>query len=138
MSTLQERISHALNGVQNPRTGTSVLAAEMVRDIALTVEGRVRLTLLLGAADDATLVRDVRQAIEHVEGVVDVRVDVRDPAQIAPPAPPKPTAPSSGRSLPVMEAAPAPRKPPSVPQPVGYPNLGRIIAISSGKGGVGI
>ena len=70
MSTLQERISHALAGVQNPRTGTSVLAAEMVRDIALTVEGRVRLTLLLAATDDATLVRDVRQAIEQVDGVV--------------------------------------------------------------------
>lgn len=137
ISMLQERISHALNGVQNPRTGLSVLAAEMVRDIAITVEGRVRLTLLLGAADDATLVRDVRQAIENVEGVVDVRVDVRDPAQSAPPAPPKPPVSSTGRSLPVMESAPAARKPPAVPQPVAYPHLGRIIAISSGKGGVG-
>ncbi len=137
MSTLQERISHALSGVMNPRTGTSVLAAEMVRDIALTVDGRVRLTLLLGASDDATLVRDVRQAIEHVEGVVDVRVDVRDPQQSAPAAAPKPAAASAGRSLPVMDAAPAARKPPAVPQPVGYPQLGRILAISSGKGGVG-
>jgi ATP-binding protein involved in chromosome partitioning len=47
-------------------------------------------------------------------------------------------APSAGRSLPVMDAAPraqAPRG--SVPAPVAYPKLGRIIAVSSGKGGVG-
>ena len=35
-----------------------------------------------------------------------------------------------------MDTAPA-KKPPAVPQPVLYPHLGRIIAISSGKGGVG-
>jgi ATP-binding protein involved in chromosome partitioning len=143
MATLQERISFALDGVKNTRTGQSVLDADMVRDVATTLEGRVRMTLLLGAADDATLVRDVRQAIEAIDGVTDVRVDVRDPSQSAPkpaaaaPSAPAPAAPSGGRSLPVMDSGPAPRKPPAVPQPVGYPNLGRIIAVSSGKGGVG-
>ena len=133
MPTFQEKISVALGDVRNKRTGQSVLASEMVRDIAVQTDGKVRLTLLLDAADDATLVRDVRQAVEQVEGVTDVRVDVKDPAQSA--APPKPAA-GAGRSLPVMDAAPQ-RKPPSVPQPILYPHLGRIIAISSGKGGVG-
>lgn len=147
MSTLQERISEALAAVKNPRTGADVLAADMVRDIATTVDGKVRLTLMLGAADDATLVRDVRQAIEAIKGVADVRVDVRDPAQTDPAptparqgAPAAPTASAAGaprRPLPVMDAAPAPKAPPKVPDPVQYPNLGRIIAISSGKGGVG-
>ena len=138
MSTLQERISHALAGVQNARTGTDVLSSEMVRDVAVTVDGKVRLALLLSATDDATLVRDVRQTIEAVEGVSEVRVDVKDPSQYqASVATPKMSAPAaSGRALPVMDTAPA-RKPPSVPQPVLYPHLGRIIAISSGKGGVG-
>ncbi len=129
--TLQEKISSALSAVKNPRTGADVLAAEMVRDIATTVDGKVRLTLMLGAADDATLVRDVRQSIEAIPGVVDVRVDVRDPAQ----ANPAPT--PARRSLPVMDAAPTAKATPKVPEPVLYPNLGRIIAISSGKGGVG-
>ncbi|MBP6774634.1 MAG: Mrp/NBP35 family ATP-binding protein [Gemmatimonadaceae bacterium] len=147
MSTLQERISEALAAVKNPRTGADVLAADMVRDIATTVDGKVRLTLMLGAADDATLVRDVRQAVEAIKGVADVRVDVRDPAQTDPaPTPARqgtPAAPTAGaagaprRPLPVMDAAPAPKAPPKVPDPVQYPNLGRIIAISSGKGGVG-
>lgn len=140
MTTLQERITHALDGVRNPRTGTSVLASEMVRDIAVTVEGRVRLTVLLDATDDATIVRDVRQAVERADGVRDVRVDVKDPSQVKssmPSSNPPAGAPlSSGRSLPVMDAAPA-RRPPSVPEPIAYPHLGRIIAVSSGKGGVG-
>lgn len=153
MQPLMERITGALAAVRNPRTGADVLAADMVRDIATTVDGKVRLTLLLAADDDATLVRDVRQAIESLSGVSDVRVDVRDPAQTeptparraptaAPPAMNQPQAPARGaatggmgRALPVMDAAP--KAPPKVPEPVAYPQLGRIIAVSSGKGGVG-
>ena len=36
-----------------------------------------------------------------------------------------------------MDAAPAKARTPGVPAPVVYPGLGRIIAVSSGKGGVG-
>jgi ATP-binding protein involved in chromosome partitioning len=142
-----ERITGALAAVRNPRTGADVMAAEQVRDIATSVDGKVRLTLLLAPEDDATLVRDVRQAIERLDGVADVRVDVRDPAQSEPtparrapnPAmrqPMAPTAGGMGRALPVMEAAPQ-KAPPKVPEPVAYPHLGRVIAVSSGKGGVG-
>lgn len=40
------------------------------------------------------------------------------------------------RALPVMDARPTPKSVPA-PQPVAYPELGRVIAVSSGKGGVG-
>jgi ATP-binding protein involved in chromosome partitioning len=143
MQPLMERITGALAAVRNPRTGADVMAADQVRDIATTRDGHVRLTLLLAPEDDATLVRDVRQAIEALDGVGDVRVDVRDPAQTEPtparraPEPMnQPKAPGTGRALPVMDATPA-KAPPKVPEPVQYPNLGRIIAVSSGKGGVG-
>jgi ATP-binding protein involved in chromosome partitioning len=132
---LPQRIDAALARVRNNRLGVNVLEAEMVRDLATTTDGRVRMTLLLGAEDDATLVRDVRQAVEAVTGVQSVRVDVQDPAQAAKPAEP-PAAPRKGRSLPTLDAAPAP-KVPSAPTPVAYPHLGRVLAISSGKGGVG-
>jgi ATP-binding protein involved in chromosome partitioning len=136
--TLQERIASALAQIINPRTGTDVMSAEMIRDIATTTGGKVRLTMLLSPSDPATLVRDVRQAIEGIDGVVDVRVDVKDASAAngghPPPAPP---APSTARVLPVMNAAPAAAPRPSAPTPVEYPNLGRIIAVSSGKGGVG-
>jgi ATP-binding protein involved in chromosome partitioning len=59
MSTLQERLAHTLAGITNPRTGSSVVDDEMVRDIGTSVDGRVRLTMLLAPQDDATLVRGV-------------------------------------------------------------------------------
>ena len=137
--TLNERIEQALRRVRNPRTQTDVVAGEMVRDVATTTDGRVRLTLLLDPRDDATLVREVRQALEGTDGITDVRVDVKDPAQAtaARTAPAGPPPPAPKRVLPVMDAAPAaaPRVP--APTPVAYPHLGRILAVSSGKGGVG-
>ncbi|HEV7705058.1 MAG TPA: P-loop NTPase, partial [Gemmatimonadaceae bacterium] len=102
--------------------------------------------------DPASLVREVRQAAERVDGVQDVRVDVRDPSQssansavppVSRPAagvsagPPPAFTPPKGRSLPVMGQEPKAKNVPPAPTPVAYPNLGRIIAISSGKGGVG-
>jgi ATP-binding protein involved in chromosome partitioning len=41
------------------------------------------------------------------------------------------------RMLPVMDERPAQRPVPPPQQPTHYPNLGKVIAISSGKGGVG-
>ena len=130
--TLQERISAALGTVVNPRTGAGVLASGMVRDIGTTVDGKVRLTMLLDAGDDATLVRDVRQAVERVPGVTAVSVDVKDSRESRGPA----SRPAAARALPVMDNRPAAPRP-SVPPPVTYPGLGSIIAVSSGKGGVG-
>ena len=42
-----------------------------------------------------------------------------------------------GRTLPVMDDRPAQPRMPAPQQPVNFPELGRIIAVSSGKGGVG-
>ena len=139
--SLTTRIAAALGRVMNPRVSRDVIAAGMVRDLSVAPDGRVRFGFLLGAQDPASLVRQVRQAVEGVEGVSEVRVDVLDPGQAAAPAPgAMPGRPAgAGKSLPVMQqpqpAAAAPRVAP--PTPVTYPNLGKIIAISSGKGGVG-
>lgn len=152
-ANLQQRVTDALSRIRNNRVGTNVLDAEMVRDIATTTDGKVRLSLFLTADDDATVVRDVRQALQQVPGVTDVRVDVKDasePARPAGPAPyraapatPSPSSaadakPTASRSLPVMGQEPkSQRAAVPAPTPVSYPNLGHVIAISSGKGGVG-
>lgn len=165
MSTLTARIEAALARVRNPRLGADLVRAAQVHDVATTPDGRVRFTLLLDASDDATLVRDARRAVEALDGVTDVRVDVQDPAQYAAgrnakraaqhaahphaaagsaPVPNGTPVPNGGaparaapRALPVMDAAPQRPQPPAAPTPVSYPRLGRIIAVSSGKGGVG-
>ena len=98
------------------------------------------------------MVRDLRQALQRVSGVSDVKIDIRDPRELkqtpaasnAQPAAPRAAsqqasaanAGARSRALPVMDDRPAPQRP-SVPAPTVYPGLGHIIAVSSGKGGVG-
>ncbi len=146
-ANLQERVTDALTRIRNNRVGANVLDADMVRDIATTTEGRVRLTLLLSPDDDATVVREVRQTLQQVPGVTDVRVDVKDASQAtssavqahAPPAAAH-AGPRAGasRTLPVMgQETQSQRAAVPAPTPIAYPNLGKIVAISSGKGGVG-
>src|SRR5579862_180715 len=128
--TLQARIAHALSHIQNPRTKQDVYSSEKVRDIATTTNGKVRVSLVFEAGDDPQLALTVRRALEQVEGVSEATVNVIDGKPAS--DPPK----SSGRApLPVMTPPAAPR--PSAPQPVALPGLGKIIAVSSGKGGVG-
>ena len=130
--SLTQQITTVLSRVRNARLDTDVIAAEMVQDIATTVDGKVQFTLLLDSRDDAALVRDVRQAVAELDGVTDVKVNVRDPRQQTP-TPARP-----GRALPMApESAPAPAPRVAAPTPVALPNLGRILAVSSGKGGVG-
>jgi len=142
--TLQGRIAKALSQVKNPRTGQDVLSSDKVRDIATTTTGKVRVSLVFEPGDDPTLARTIRQALEKVDGVTEASVNVVE-ASIAdrgsqtatdgsPSAPRNPQ--SGGRNpLPVM-TPPAPARA-SAPTPVPFPELGKIIAVSSGKGGVG-
>ena len=143
---LQVRIDTALASVRNNRLGVNILEAGMVRDVATTTDGKVRFSVLLSAADDATIVRDARQAVEQLEGVTEVRVDVKDaaqpggssvrPADTNEALPPKPQ--GKPRSLPVMgQEAQSQKAAVPAPTPVNYPKLGTVIAVSSGKGGVG-
>lgn len=145
-ANLQERITDALSRVRNNRVGTNVLEAEMVRDIATTTDGKVRLSLFLSADDDATVVREIRQTLQQVPGVTDVRVDVKDASQANRPAarsesqaqPAPSPEPQKTRALPVIGQEPQSRRAATpAPTPVAYPHLGTIIAVSSGKGGVG-
>jgi ATP-binding protein involved in chromosome partitioning len=133
-ANLQDRITDALSRIRNNRVGANVLEAEMVGDIATTTDGKVRLSLFLSADDDAAVVREVRQSLQQIPGVTDVRVDVKDASQ--PKSAPQKAKPS--RALPVMGQEPqSQRAAVPAPTPVAYPHLGNIIAISSGKGGVG-
>jgi len=129
-TTLQERLAQSLSRIRNPRTGADLFSTQQVRDIATTTTGRVRLTLLLAAQDDPALAKEVRQAVEQVQGVTDVELDVQAASGPSGRA-------GGGRTLPVMDQAPAAPARPAAPTPKHYPNLGRIIAVSSGKGGVG-
>ena len=125
-TTLQERLAQALSRITNPRTGADVFSSQQVRDIATTADGRVHATLQLAPEDNPAIAREVRRALQEVQGVTDIQLEVTS-------APKK----AAGRALPVMDQAPAAPPRPSAPTPKRFTNLGHVIAISSGKGGVG-
>ena len=127
---MKARVAAALTGVVNPRVGKDVISAGTVVEIDVQADGKVRLGVLLRRDDPATLAREIRSALQGVEGVSGVKLDIRDPASGHAPT----HAPPSHGSV---ERSPVTAKP-SAPAPTRQlPNLGRIVAVSSGKGGVG-
>ena len=114
----------ALARIQNPRLENDLLSAGMIRDLSVTDDGKVSFTFLLAPEDPATLVRSARAEVAAVEGVrkEEIKINVTNPA-----GPARPTHGPPGS----QPAVPPP------PQPLEQPNLGKIVAVSSGKGGVG-
>jgi ATP-binding protein involved in chromosome partitioning len=123
---LEGRVVAALAAIRNPRLDNDLLSAGMVRDLRVTDGGAVSFTFLLSPDDPATLVRQARAAVQAVDGVRrdEIKITVTNPtgpARVTHGPPPTPAG----------VAAPA------ATVPAGQPNLGRILAVSSGKGGVG-
>ena len=133
--TLQGRIAKALSEIKDPRTGEDVYSSQKVRDIAANTTGKVRVSLVFEQGDDPTLARTVRQTIEKVHGVVEASVHVIEGTGSREPGTVSRESASTRNPLPVMTPPAQPR--PTAPTPVPFPELGRIIAVSSGKGGVG-
>src|SRR3989442_7283697 len=126
--TLQARIERARAQLKPPRHGTDVLSAGMVRELTVDGAGQVSFTFILTQQDPPTLAREARKAVQGVEGVTAVRVTLTDAG----------AAPAGGTAAPRQAASrPAPGAVPPPPTPVDMPNLGKVLAVSSGKGGVG-
>src|SRR5262249_10063150 len=117
---LEARVVAALASIRNPRLDNDLLSAGMIRDLTVTDAGGVSFTFLLAPEDPATLVRQARSAVQGVEGVRrdDIKITVTNPAG----------APRAAHQTPA-----APARPPA-PIPTEQPDLGRVLAISSGKG----
>ena len=117
-------VERALGGITNPRHGRDLVTAGMVKDIAVDAAGAVSFTFVLTREDPGSLAREARKAVADVPGVRAVKMNVVDSADGSGQAAARP----SGRP-----AAP----PPAPPTPDEMPGLGKVLAISSGKGGVG-
>jgi ATP-binding protein involved in chromosome partitioning len=99
----------------------------MIQDLQIEDDGGVAFTFVLARDDPASLVRETRSAVREVEGVTDVKIKVVEP-----------TAGTQGPREPgESQARGQPGAVPPPPAPMEMPNLGHILAISSGKGGVG-
>ena len=117
-------VERALSAVTNPRHGRDIVSAGMVRDVAVDAAGAAAFTFVLTRDDPGALARQARKAVEGVPGVTAVKMNVVDSAEGGGAAAARPT----GRP------AAAPPAPPTAEE---IPNLGKVLAISSGKGGVG-
>ena len=115
--SIQSRVQDALGAITQPRH---------VRDLEVDTQGGVSFTFVLTTADPASLARRARKAVEAVPGVTAVKVNVVE----APDGADRP----SGRQAARPSPSPAPPPPPTADE---MPALGKVLAISSGKGGVG-
>jgi ATP-binding protein involved in chromosome partitioning len=116
-------LTAALTNVRHPVTGRDVVSSGHVQGLEVQEGGEVRFSFVLQPDDPGSLVKEVRAAAEAAEGVTSVKVNVQ-----------LPRTPASG-------PAKKPLKPGSVPAPTPKPGLlpevSHVIAVSSGKGGVG-
>jgi ATP-binding protein involved in chromosome partitioning len=115
---LETRVTAALARVVNARTGKDIVAGGMVKRVAAGDDGKVAITFALGGDDPATLVREARLAAQAVPGVTGVKMEIS----------------GGGGAAPQRQTTPKPVPPPTARE---LPNLGKVIAVSSGKGGVG-
>ena len=139
-NTLRDSVLAALTRVVHPSSGENIVTSGTVQDFTMT-DGDVRFAFLLRAEDPGSLVKDARVAASSVEGVAAVKIDVRLP-QAAPEAAPSRGAPphdhSPGGHAPGRGGGLRPGSVPApTPKPGLLPGVKRIIAVSSGKGGVG-
>src|SRR2546430_10155458 len=96
----------------------------MVKGVTVDCAGVVTFTFVLTREDPGSLARQARKAVEGVPGVTGVKMNVVDSAD--------------GGSQPAARPSVRPAAaPPAPPTPDELPSLGKVLAISSGKGGVG-
>jgi len=118
--SIKTDVEQTLGGITSPRHGSDLMSAGMVRDITVDAAGAVTFTFVLTREDPGSLARQARKAVEAIPGVTAVKVNVVDSADGPPRAAARPS--------------PAPPAPPTADE---MPALGKVLAISSGKGGVG-
>ncbi|MGD2153123.1 MAG: Mrp/NBP35 family ATP-binding protein [Gemmatimonadales bacterium] len=128
---LVKQVAIALRSIVDPATGKDIVASGSVTELKVEGPGRVGFALLTGSDDPAKLADRARAAAESVEGVEMANVELRAGSAGG----------RSGRRLPMMgqEAggARASEPTPEAPTPDVVPGVRRVVAVSSGKGGVG-
>lgn len=155
---LLRRVASALSTVVNPQTGKDLVLSGMVKELRDEGGGHVRFRILLRPNDSADLVGQAREAAEMVDGVSRVTIDVEAPPS-AVGAPSKAAEAAGGgatrQPLPVLGArrpggvgagpaarpgaapGPGPRPGGAPPTPERLAGVRHVVAVSSGKGGVG-
>lgn len=141
--SIKGEVIAALESINNPGSEQSIVDAHLVENVVVKA-GIVDLTLVI----DATRKRDERfaledaiaDAVEAISGVREVQIKSMTPEALAqeqeghaPSAPKSSGTPALGTK---KQAAPAPKQA-TMPASEPIEGVGRVIAVASGKGGVG-
>ena len=122
---LRRSVMAALSRVQHPASGRDLVASGHVQNMEVDDGGDVRFSFLMRPEDPSELVKLARAAAEGVDGVGSVKVNVQLPQMAA--------SGGGGRQ--------GGLRPGSVPAPTPKPGIltqvKHVVAVSSGKGGVG-
>jgi ATP-binding protein involved in chromosome partitioning len=117
----------ALARIVHPATGRDLVVGGHVQNVEVDAQGGVRFQFLLRPEDPGELVKQARAAVEGLSGVRQVKIHVQLPQMT-------PSAGTGGGRRGGL-------KPGSVPAPTPKPGIlsdvRHVIAVSSGKGGVG-
>jgi len=124
---LRRSVMAALARIKHSDSEHDLIAGGRVQNLEVGDDGQARFQFMLRPEDPGDLVKEARSTVESLEGITSVKINVQLPQMAA-----------GG------EAGGGPQgglKPGSVPAPTPAPGLlsqvGHIIAVSSGKGGVG-
>ena len=138
---LGRAVEAALHGVKHPTSGADVLETGRVRDLEVTGEGIVRMVFQLAPEDPGSLVKEVRAALEAIDGVARVKIDVKLPQAEGAGASARGGGHGHSHGHPHGAVGHQGLRPGSVPAPTPQASLRdsmrRVVAVSSGKGGVG-
>ncbi|MEJ2482770.1 MAG: Mrp/NBP35 family ATP-binding protein [Gemmatimonadota bacterium] len=146
--TLKDVVMDRLARVRTGSDGTDVVTAGIIRSVDVEPGGDTRIVVALRPGDDPGIAESVRLVAMGVPGVSRVSVTPAGGERAGAPSPRE--RPTSGRRpLPVMAPPQAERTPPSPGQvsreeasrhpseAESLPGVRHVIAVSSGKGGVG-
>ncbi len=136
---LLKSVAAALRSVTHPRTGRDLITSGIVRNLTVTGPGQVSFRLLKDPGEPGDLAEVARAAAESVEGVEAATVQTVEGGS---------EGVGAGRKLPVMgqpvggsqtsrSTRPPLGSPATPPEPEAIPGIRWVVAVSSGKGGVG-
>ena len=118
---LRRSVMSALSQVIHPSSGMDLVSTGHVQNLEVDEGGEVRFGFVMQPDDPGDLVKQARAAAEGVDGVGSVKVNVKLPQMVP-----------MGGGAPQAGSVPAP-----TPKPGILGSVGHVVAVSSGKGGVG-
>ena len=129
MSLTRETVLNSLKSVKDPATGENIVASGMVRALQIG-EGTIRFVMEIDASrmnEMEALKSEAETCLSQIEGAGNVQIIMTAHSEKTA-EPPKPSEPVPIKPRPA---------PPGTSGPQRVPGIDRVVAVASGKGGVG-